>query len=135
MRLSVFFDGSLWVGVFERRDGECLSVARVVFGAEPRGVEVLDFILKGYPGRVRYGLEVEDAKGLPERPKNPKRAQREARRAMGAGLGKKAWEAMRIAREAGKEERRVRSKAEREAEEQRKFELRQEKRKEKHRGH
>lgn len=133
VRLSVFFDGQFWVGVFERHDGQALSVARVVFGPEPTGPELLAFICSGYPSRVRFGPPAEDLGR--QTPTNPKRAQREARRAMAVGPSKKAWEAMRLAQEATKQERKEVSRTEREADELRRFELRQQKRKKKHRGH
>ncbi|MBI5549310.1 MAG: YjdF family protein [Deltaproteobacteria bacterium] len=135
VRLNVFFDGSFWVGVFERRSGEALSVARVVFGPEPSGAELYRFLLEHYPRSIPYGPPLADEDGLPETPRNPKRAQREARRSAEAGVGRKAWESMRLAREMSKVERATHSRAEREAEAQRKFELKQLKRKQKHRGH
>ena len=135
VRLNVFFDGSLWVGIFERHDESGLSVGRVVFGAEPSGPELYNFILSSYPVHVRFGHATEEEAAALDGPKNPKRAQREARRALDSGVSRKAWEAMRLAQEAAKQESRTRSREEREAEAQRKFELRQEKRKKKHRGH
>ena len=35
LRLAVYFDEPFWVGVFERMDGDTLSVCKVTFGAEP----------------------------------------------------------------------------------------------------
>lgn len=46
--MTVFFEGSFWVGVFERAEDGKLSVCRVVFGSEPRDYEVWEFILKNY---------------------------------------------------------------------------------------
>ena len=44
-RLTVFFEGPFWVGVFERISDGKLSACKVIFGAEPRDCEVWDFIL------------------------------------------------------------------------------------------
>ena len=67
---------------------------------------------------------------------SPRRARREARRAVRpAALGTKAQQALALQREAGKAARTRRSRAEREAEEARKFALRQEKRRQKRKGH
>lgn len=46
--LTVFFEDPFWIGVFERRTGEKLSVCRIVFGAEPKEYEIYDFILRHY---------------------------------------------------------------------------------------
>ena len=52
-----------------------------------------------------------------------------------AGIGTKAQQALGLQREQGKAARRVQTRAERECEQARQFQLRQTKRKEKHRGH
>ena len=60
----------------------------------------------------------------------------EIRRALTpAGIGTKAQQALGLQREQGKAARRVQTRAEREREQARQFQLRQTKRKEKHRGH
>ena len=70
--------------------------------------------------------------------RNPKRAQREARKALEAarrGVGTKAQQAIAAAYEERKDERRACARERREAEARRAFELRTAKRKRKHRGH
>ena len=47
-KLTVFFEESFWVGVFERVLDERLSVCKVTFGAEPKDYEIHDFVLKNY---------------------------------------------------------------------------------------
>ena len=42
--LTVYFDDPFWVGVFERVENGKLSACKVTFGAEPRDVEVLEFV-------------------------------------------------------------------------------------------
>lgn len=83
--LTVFFEGSFWVGVFERIEDGKLSVCRmVVFGSEPRDYEVWDFVLKNYYS-LRFSPAVEAA--VKESRINPKRRQREAvRQTMQAGI-------------------------------------------------
>ena len=51
------------------------------------------------------------------------------------GIGTKSQQALKLQQEQNKLERRVRSKEKKEAEEQRMFELKQQKKREKHRGH
>ena len=46
--LTVWFEEPFWVGMFQRTDGGRLSVAKVVFGAEPKDYEVYAFVLQHY---------------------------------------------------------------------------------------
>lgn len=130
--LTVFFEGPFWVGVFERVEDGKLSVCRVVFGSEPRDYEVWEFILKNY-----YSLKFSPAAPVAVRDGkvNPKRRQREAgRQTMQTGIGTKSQQALQLQREERKTERRQVGREQKEAEKQRMFELKQQKRKEKHRG-
>ena len=72
-----------------------------------------------------------------EEPGNPKRARREARRQMESvpRTGTKAQQALKLQQEEGKLARRTRSRRQREEEKERQFTLREEKRREKHKGH
>ena len=130
--LTVFFEGPFWVGVFERVEDGKLSVCRVVFGSELRDYEVWEFILKNY-----YSLKFSPAAPVAVRDGkvNPKRRQREAgRQTMQTGIGTRSQQALQLQREERKTERRQAGREQKEAEKQRMFELKQQKRKEKHRG-
>lgn len=134
-RLTVFFDPPYWVGVFEESDGMTLRTCRVIFGTEPKDYEILDYILKNYD-RLKFSRPI----GLEERPVigkiNPKRLQREIRRQLCShGISSKAQDAIRLEREANKREKQVVSKERKVAEERHRFELRQEKKKQKKKGH
>ncbi|MBR6090848.1 MAG: YjdF family protein [Anaerolineaceae bacterium] len=131
--LTVFFEDPFWVGVFERQTEGKLSVCKVTFGAEPKDGEVLAFILEHY-----YELPFSPAvKGETLRlADNPKRRLREARKQMeSSGISTRSQEALRLQREMRKTERRELSREQREAEAERLFALKQEKRKEKKKGH
>lgn len=133
VKLTVYFEMPFWVGVFERvMDGK-LSVCKVTFGAEPKDYEVWDFIVKHYC-RLKFSPAVEtEVKQIAD---NPKRRQRNARRQMqNAGIGTKSQQALQMQREEMNTGRKQRRKEQREAEKMRLFELKQQKRKEKHRGH
>ena len=70
------------------------------------------------------------------RNKNPKRAQRDAKKqTLETGIGTKSQQALKLQQEQNKQERKVRSREQRDAKSQRLFELKQMKKKEKHRGH
>ena len=133
-KLTVLFEPPFWVGVFERESGGRYEACRIVFGAEPRDFEVYAYVLDHYD-------QLEFSPALPaevsaEREINPKRAQRLARQqSQPAGIGTKAQQALQLQREQQKAERRTLSRENREAEEVRRYHLRQEKRREKHRGH
>lgn len=131
--LTVYFDEPFWVGVFERQDGGTLSVCKITFGAEPKDYEVWEFVLKHF-SKLHFSPAIE-AK-LRQTADNPKRRARNARRQTGAvGIGTKSQQALQMQREAMKTERRQISKEQREAEKLLQYERRQQKRKEKHRGH
>ena len=131
-RLTVFFEGPFWVGVFECISEEKLSVCKVTFGAEPKDYEVYEFVLKNYY-RLRFSSAV--ATDVKETVRNPKRIQREVRKQVqNAGIGTKSQQALKLQQEQFKIERKTLSREQREAEKQRQFELKQQKRKEKHKG-
>lgn len=133
-RLTVFFEEPFWVGVYEREAEGRYEAAKLTFGAEPRDFEVYEFFLTSWH-RLRFSPSIEAAKPV-ERTVNPKRLQREARKSVqNGGAGTKAQQALQLQREQGKLERKVLSRAEREAEQERRFALHETKRKEKHRGH
>ena len=131
--MTVLFEDPFWIGLFELADREGLRVCKVTFGAEPSEREIMEFIDRN-GHRLRYSQAV-DTSTTPENRKNPKRQLREARRqTIPQGIGTKSQQALRQQQEQNKTVRLQRSKAEREAEQQRRFELRQAKKKEKHRG-
>ena len=131
--LTVYFDEPFWVGVFEELDGSKLSVCRVVFGAEPTDAEIYSFILKNF-NNLRFSPPVKTE--IKQKADNPKRRQRNVHKQLEkSGIGTKSQQAMQKQYEEKKLERRQRSREQKEAEKQRLFELKQQKRKEKHRGH
>ena len=131
-KLTVFFEGPFWAGVFERVTKGSLSVSKVTFGAEPKEQEVYAFVLKQYRC-LRFSPAVEAA--VRQAGHNPKRLQREAhRQTQETGIGTKSQQALKLQQEQLKTERKTANRERREAEKQRQFERKQQKRKEKHRG-
>ena len=131
--LTVFFEEPFWVGVFERIEDGKLSVCKVTFGAEPKDYDILVFVLYHYYELVfSPSVEIETRQAAD----NPKRRLRNARKHLeNTGVGTKAQQALQRQREEMKTERRQISREEREAEAQRRFEMKQAKKKEKRRGH
>lgn len=132
-KLTVFFEKPFWVGVFEHiKDGK-LTVAKVTFGAEPKDYEVQEYIQKYY-----YSLQFSPAVAtvVKETKSNPKRMQRDAKKQMQEnGISTKSQQALKMQQEQNKQERKIRSRKQKEADEQRMFELKQQKKREKHKGH
>ena len=132
-KLTIYFEDPFWVGVFERIENRKLSVAKVTFGVEPKDYDVLEFINWNYY-HLQFSPAVETV--VKDTKKNPKRAQRDAKKqTLETGIGTKSQQALKLQQEQNKQERKVRSREQREAESQRLFELKQMKKKEKHRGH
>ena len=131
-KLTVFFEEPFWVGIFERISEGKLSVCKVTFGVEPKDNEIYDFVLKNYY-RLRFSPVV--AIDVKEVGCNPKRVQREVRKQVqNIGIGIKSQQALKLQQEQLKIERKIVSREQREAEKQRQYELKQQKRKAKHRG-
>lgn len=133
VKLTVFFEEPFWVGVFERVLNGKLSVCKITFGAEPKDYDVWDFIVRHYC-ELKFSPSIEtEAKQTAD---HPKRRQRNAGKQLQAcGIGTKSQQALQMQREQMKLQRKQINKEQRQAEKQRQFDLKQQKRKEKHRGH
>lgn len=132
--LTVLFEDPFWIGLFEMIDQQGLRACKVTFGAEPTEKEVIEFVDKNWH-RLQFSQAIETPT-TSESKKNPKGQLRETKKQMQSqGIGTKSQQALKLQQEQNKTERKQRTKAEREAEKQRQFDLRQAKKKEKHRGH
>lgn len=131
-KLTVYFEAPFWVGVVEQIEDGKLSVCKITFGAEPKDYEVQEFMQKNYY-RLKFSPSIDVV--VKKESMNPKRMQRDAKKqTLQNGIGTKSQQALQLQREEQKIERKLISKEQREAEKQRQFELKQQKRKEKHRG-
>ena len=131
--LTVFFEGPFWVGVFERIDDGKLSVCKVTFGSEPKDYDVWKFVLRHYDELVFSPAVEAEARQTAD---NPKRRLRNVRKQTERrGIGTKSQQALQLQREELKTEHRQISREQRNAEAQRRFEMKQMKKKEKRRGH
>ena len=132
-KLTVYFEEPFWVGVFERIEDGKLSVAKVTFGAEPKDYEVQEYIQQYYFS-LKFSPAVETV--VKDIKRNPKRMQREAKmQTMETGIGTKSQQALKLQQEQNNQELKERNRKKKEAEEQRMFELKQQKKREKHKGH
>ena len=132
-KFTVYFEDPFWVGVYERSQDGKLEAARVVFGAEPKDCEVYGFLLQNWRLlRFSPAVREESCKAEGKKPKRLRRAAREE--TARPGIGTKAQQALKLQQEQGKLERRAARKQRSEEEKRRQFELRQQKKKEKHKG-
>ncbi|MCI8410341.1 MAG: YjdF family protein [Lachnospiraceae bacterium] len=131
-KLTVFFEEPFWVGVFECISEGKLSVCKVTFGTEPKDYQIYDFIKKNYY-QLRFSPSV--VTNVKKTGRNPKRIQREVHKQVESiGVGTKSQQALKLQHEQMKTERKMTSREQREAEKERRFHLKQQKKKEKHRG-
>jgi hypothetical protein len=137
IQATIYFEKQYWVGVFERTDKEGYAVARHIFGGEPSDPEVYEFVLHHF-----HELKFGEAKEIEVEIKrmSPKRVQREVRREMEKvkETGRPstfAQDYMREEQEKKKKLKKSLSSAQKQARKDEQFTLKQEKRKEKHRGH
>ena len=130
--LTIFFDEPFWVGIFERCDNGRLSVCKVTFGAEPKEQEIYEFVLRHFT-ELRFSQEVDIIQR--KTADNPKRRQRNARKQMEhSGVGTKSQMALQMQLEQNKLERKVKTREQKLADKQRMFEIKQQKKREKHKG-
>ena len=128
--VTIFFDGTFFAALAERRNGDALTAVKHVFGPEPSDAEVLEWVLTQF-AKLEFSPPIEAGrKRIAAR--NPKR---QAADAVSAGTGTRSQQALQLAREQNAALRKAERKTRDEAEAARKFLLRQEKRREKHRGH
>ena len=132
IKLTVYFANPFWVGVAERIAGGHLSATKITFGAEPKDYEIAGFIQRHFY-ELRFSQSVPTERR--EAKKNPKTAQRDAKRQMQqVGIGTKSQQVLKLQHEEKRLEGRKKNREEKQAKAERLFLLKQQKRKEKHRG-
>lgn len=133
VKLKVFFDEPFWVGVCEKITDDKLSVCKITFGAEPKDYEVQEFILRNWY-KLRFSQAV-DCDGKEAVKINPKRVQRNIKKQVqNIEIGTKSQNALKLQHDENKLQRKIHTKEERMLEKKKQFELKQQKKKEKHRG-
>lgn len=131
-RLTVYFEEPFWVGVFERIEDGKLSASKTAFGSEPKDCEVYELVLKKYYS-LQFSPAVEAV--VKEEKKNPKRVQRDVKKQLlNTGIGTKSQQALKLQHEQNKQTRKCESRERKSAEAERLFIMKQQKKKEKHRG-
>ena len=129
--LTILFEAPFWIGLYERTDSGKYEVCKITFGSEPKDYEVYEFLLKNWH-KLKFSPPIQTEVAI-ERKINPKRMQREIQSQLqDKGIGTKAQKALKL--QQCKLERKTKSREQKEAEKDRQFAIRQEKKKTKHRG-
>ena len=132
-KLTVCFEDPFWVGIYEQEAGGLLKACRIIFGPEPKDYEVYEFLLANQ-NRLQFSPPVHSDR-VQSNKINPKRKQRLIKKQLEhQGIGTKSQQALKLQHEENKLTRKQKSRSQKDAEKLRKFELQQQKRKEKHRG-
>ena len=133
IKLTIYFEEPFWVGIFERSIDEKFSVCKVVFGAEPKDNEIFGLVLNRY-GKLKYSPEILYEKAFKEKV-NPKRVQRDVKKQLNnKGVSTKSQQALKLQQEQNKTIRKIKTKEQKELEKEKLYSLRQQKKREKHKG-
>lgn len=131
--LTLLFEDPFWIGLYERTDGGAYEVCKITFGAEPKDYEVYDFLLQHWHS-LTFSPPVKADKTADKKPGH-KRMQREIKNQLREkGLGTKAQQALKLRHEQAKAEKKLKTRSQKEAEKERQYALRQEKKKARHKG-
>ena len=133
--LNVFFEDPWWVGLFTLTDGDTPKYCRVVFGKQPLDTELFQFINTKF-----YGLEFSDSIPIlldDNLSKNPQKRQRQISKQLhDKSRPNASYDAIKeIITQTKKETRYDELRQKRAQQKILLFKLKQQKRKEKHKGH
>lgn len=132
-KLTVYFEDPFWIGVFEEIFHHEMRVAKVTFGKEPPDGVILFYVLKRYQFlKFSPAVEVKVNSKKVSFKRQSRLAQSESRQ---IGVGTKAMQAMALQHEKRKEQRITQKSKIRQEKQALKYALKQQKRKQKHRGH
>lgn len=134
LNLSVFFEEPFWIAVYEINENGNYKVCKIIFGSEPKDYDVYNYILNNwYNLKFKLSLKTNKIKDIKI---NPKRMQRKINKQISKiGTSTKAQEAISMQKEIFKQEHKQIIKKEKQRINEIKFKLKQEKKKQKHKGH
>lgn len=119
------FEDPFWICLYERYYDGKYDVCKITFGAEPKDYEVYAFLLRNRK-MMKFSPPVKE-KNTIEHKINPKRMRRKINSALeNKGIGTKAQQALKLQHEQNKQERKVKTREQREEEKDRRYTLRQE---------
>lgn len=131
---TVFFEAPFWKGIYEREENNKISVAIVIFGAEPKDIEIMQFINTHFQSlRFTKSLQIQQKIKVIQ---NYKRLQRNIKKQTEQkGISTKSQQALQQQRELLKTEKKQKYKMKKKLLQQQQFEMKQQKKKQKKKGH
>lgn len=129
--LQVFFQEPFWIGVIERTIDDRLDVCKITFGSEPQDQEVYNLLAQKYL-LLTFSPVVKVENKIKK--VNPKRRQREAKKSLTSTIGTKSQQALKLQHEQNIQLRKEKQRMKKQEHDAYQFQLKQQKRKEKHRG-
>ena len=132
---TIYHDGSLWIGLFVREEEGQVYAARHVFGPEPGGAEILDFLTYRYDTLRFIPVDSGEIADLMPRRAGFKKSLKQARKEQAAPPEGRARQAFREAQKNFLQEKKGarREQARRDVREE--YRRKQERKKQKRRGH
>lgn len=137
IKLTVLFENPFWVGIFERNFDGNYCVCKYLFGSEPKENEIYELILNEFY-KLNFSTPTQDMTTISDSKKkiNPKRMQRMIKKEVkDFGVGTKAQRAISDERELNKIQRKTISKERKEEIKKLQYENKQQKKKQKKKGH
>lgn len=132
--LTILFEDPFWIGLFERWQSNRYEACKVTFGSEPRDQEIFQFLLERWSS-LRFSPSIETTAEI-VRDINPKRLQREIHRQLRPGTeGTKAQQALKLQQEQRQLDKKTAFRHRTQEEQEERFRMARQKKKEKHRGH
>jgi len=139
MSLTIYFNGQYWCGLIEYSDEHDNWVVREhIFGSEPKTADIFNFIKNILPSLLNeeWLAENKNSKKQERKKINPKRLHRIiSKEKTEKGLSSKSQEAIRLQQEERKKVARKNKKELKELYLKEQFEIKQLKKREKHKGH
>ena len=130
--LTAYSEDGFWHGLFEQEYEGTYQVCRVTFGQEPKEDEILEFLQTQFTqlsfspaATVKQHVKI----------KNPKRLQRAVKKQVKQKVSSKSQELLQLQCEERKKISKHQSSVQKQLLKQEKFERKQQKRREKHKGH
>lgn len=132
--LTVMFEPPFWVGIFELTCDGRYCACKVTFGAEPADPQIYEFILKHF-SQLEFSPSIKAEPHCDKRI-NPKRLRREINRQQQShGKSTKSLQVLSLLHSEKKDMAKKRKSELKAEKKERIYELKKQKRKEKHRGH
>ncbi|NQX40864.1 Protein of unknown function [Pedobacter steynii] len=137
--LTILFEQPFWIALFERIENDQYCVARsIISTSEPEGAEITDFLNNFDFDQLQYTGLVSNNQATKEK-KSFKKRQKQTQKNMTNSRIKHVYSKAQILLkeqlENVKKERKAVSKQDKITAEQRKFDIRQQKKKDRHKGH